>query len=219
MIKAVLFDLDGTLVNSLADLAASTNYALEQYGFPTHNVEKYKYFVGNGMQKLIERVLPEDKRDIDTKQKVFDCFINHYRKHYADKTVAYDGIFELLESIKNKGIKIAVITNKAHEMAETIIDNIFGDMFEIVFGKKEGYPPKPEPSLTLKLISDLGVTSSECMLIGDSGVDIETAKNAKLVSVGVLWGFRTRDELASKGADYIVSEPTEIIEILKELSK
>ena len=108
MIKAVLFDLDGTLVNSLADLSASTNYALEQYGFPTHNVEKYKYFVGNGMQKLIERVLPEDKRNVDTKQKVFDCFINHYRKHYADKTVAYDGIFELLESIKNKGIKIHI---------------------------------------------------------------------------------------------------------------
>lgn len=217
MIKAVLFDLDGTLVNSLYDLAASCNFALESFGFPVHETEKYKYFVGNGMQNLIERILPEDKRDIDTHKKVFDVFFNHYSSHYADKTVPYDGIEEMLSDLKNKGYKVAVISNKAHSMAVEVVNKLLPDTFDIVFGKQEGFPTKPDAALTLKLMSELCVKPEECVLIGDSGMDMAAAKNATCVGIGALWGFRTEDELRKNGADYIVSTPDEIPDIIKEL--
>ncbi len=219
MIKAVLFDLDGTLVNSLEDLANSTNYALEKFGFPTHETEKFKYFVGDGMPKLIERVLPEDKRDTKTHSLVLECFMNHYREHYVDKTAAYNGINELINSLKEKGLKIAVISNKAQEMAVTVANKLFGDVFDIVCGKQEGYPAKPDPALTLKVINDLGVTPNECVFIGDSGMDMAVAKNAKCHSIGVLWGFRTMEELGDYGADYIVHMPFEILQIIGEINE
>ena len=157
MIKAVLFDLDGTLVNTLSDLANSVNFALGEFGFPTHETEKFKYFVGDGMPKLIERVLPEDKRDEDTHSKVLEVFMNHYRVHFADNSREYDGITELLKGLKSKGLKLAVISNKVQEMALKVVDDNFGDIFDIVYGKCEGYPAKPNPALTLKLIDELGV--------------------------------------------------------------
>ncbi|MBR4972953.1 MAG: HAD family hydrolase, partial [Clostridia bacterium] len=207
MIKAVLFDLDGTLVNSLEDLANSTNFALSKFGFPTHETELYKYFVGDGMQKLIERVLPESERDNDTRQKVFDCFFNHYREHYIDKTSAYDGIIELINKLKLSGIKLAVVSNKAEEMALTVVNKIFPNIFDIVCGKQDGFPAKPDAALTLKVINDLGVMPSECLFVGDSGMDMAAAVNANCKGVGVLWGFRTKQELLSNGADYIIENP------------
>lgn len=217
MIKAVLFDLDGTLVNSLEDLAASTNYALELFGFPIHETEKYKYFVGNGMQNLIERVLPESYRDRDTREKVFKVFWNHYKEHYVDKTLPYNGINELLSALKDDGMKIAVVSNKAHEMTVTVVNRLFGDIFDTVCGKVENFPAKPDPTLTLKVIDDLCVKPSECVLIGDSGMDSATAVNAGCMGIGVLWGFRTEEELRTNGAKYIVNKPCEILDILKEL--
>lgn len=219
MIKAVLFDLDGTLVNSLEDLANSTNYALEKFGFPTHETEKFKYFVGDGMPKLIERVLPIENRDEDTHVKVLECFMNHYREHYVDKTVAYDGIDALINFLKEKDIKLAVISNKAQEMAVTVANKLFGNVFDIVCGKQEGYPAKPDPALTLKVINDLGVTPDECIFIGDSGMDMAVAKNAKCLSIGVLWGFRTMEELGNNGADFIVETPFEILQIVGEINE
>ena len=217
MIKAVLFDLDGTLVNSLDDLATSTNYALEKFGFPKHETEKYKYFVGNGMQNLIMRALPEDGRDSETREKVFKAFWNHYAEHYVDKTVPYEGIEELLKALKEDGKKIAIISNKAQEMAVTVAEKIFGDIFDMICGKQDGYPAKPDPSLTLKVMEDIGVKPCECVLIGDSGMDAAAAVNAKCTGIGVLWGFRTEDELRSNGAKYIVSKPAEIMDILKNI--
>lgn len=218
MIKAVLFDLDGTLVNSLEDLANSTNYALSKYGFPTHETEKYKYFVGDGMQKLIERVLPESERDNDTKQKVFDCFFAYYREHYCDKTTVYSGILRLIDELKSNGIKMSVVSNKAEEMAVTVVKKLFVNTFDIVCGKREGYPAKPDARLTLKVINDLKVAPSECLFIGDSGMDMAAAVNANCKGVGVLWGFRTKEELLSNGADYIIENPLQIVEIIKELN-
>lgn len=218
MIKAVLFDLDGTLVNSLEDLADSTNYALAKFGFTTHDTEKFKVFVGDGIPKLIERVLPEDKRDTETHKEVLEVFMNRYRSHFADKTVAYNGITELIDGIKSMNLKIAVISNKAQEMAAEVVNKIFGDVFDIVCGKQEGYPPKPDPALTLKIISDLGVTPEECVLIGDSGMDCATAVNAGCTGIGVLWGFRKEDELRENGANYIVNEPLQIIDIIEEIN-
>ncbi len=215
MIKAVLFDLDGTLVNSLEDLANSTNYALSKYSFPIHETEKYKYFVGDGMQKLIERALPESERGDDTRQKVFDCFLSHYREHYCDKTTVYDGIGELIAQLKYKGIKMAVVSNKAEEMALTVVNKVFGNVFDIVCGKQEGYPAKPDASLTLKVINDLNVVPSECLFVGDSGMDMQAAVNSGCRGIGVLWGFRAKEELLSNGADYIIENPSELMEIIK----
>ncbi len=219
MIKAVLFDLDGTLVNSLEDLADSTNFALKEFGFPTHETEKFKYFVGDGMAKLIERVLPQDSRDGITHAKVLECFMNHYREHYIDKTVAYNGINELISGLKAEGLKMAVISNKVQEMALTVTNKILGDVFEIVCGKQEGYPAKPDPTLTLKVINDLGVMPNECVFIGDSGMDMAVAKNAKCLSIGVLWGFRTKEELCNNGADFIAEEPSKILRIIGDINE
>lgn len=216
MIKAVLFDLDGTLVNSLFDLGASTNYALKKMGFPTHETEKYKIFVGDGMAKLIERALPEDKRDRETINTTLQIFMEHYRAHYVDKTVPYDGISELLDALK--GYKKAVISNKADEMVIPLTKKLLGDRFDIVCGKREGYPTKPDPTLTLEIIEKLGVAPKECIFVGDSGMDMAVAKNSGCVAVGVTWGFRERAELTENGADYIVSQALEILHILKELN-
>ena len=216
MIKAVLFDLDGTLVNSLFDLGASTNYALEKMGFPTHETEKFKIFVGDGMAKLIERALPENKRDGETINTTLQIFMEHYRAHYVDKTVSYDGILELLDRLT--GVKKAVISNKADEMVTPLTKKLLGDRFDIVCGKREGYPTKPDPTLTLEIIEKLGVKPKECIFVGDSGMDLAVAKNSGCVAVGVLWGFRGKEELLANGADYIVSHPCEILHILKEIN-
>ncbi|MBR6510584.1 MAG: HAD family hydrolase [Clostridia bacterium] len=216
MIKAVLFDLDGTLVNSLEDLASSCNYALTYFGFPTHETEKYKYFVGDGMPKLIERVLPEAFRDTETKQKVLEKFLEHYKIHFADNTYAYDGIIKLLEDIKKLNLKTAVISNKAQKPAEEVVSKILGSFyFDIICGKREGYPAKPDPTLTLEIIKELGVEPSECLFIGDSGMDCAVAVNSGAIGVGVLWGFRVKSELLENGAEYIVETPNEILDIIK----
>ena len=219
MIKAVIFDLDGTLVNSLEDLAISTNYALNLFGFPIHETDKYKYFIGDGMQKLIERVLPEDNRDSETKTKVFDAFINYYSKHYLDKTVAYEGIHNVIKTLKQDGIKIAVVSNKADKMAKIVVEKIFGDIFDFVVGKRDGYPTKPDPKLTLEVIDILGVKPEDCAFVGDSGMDMAASVNAGCIGIGALWGFRTKEELQSNGADYVAQQPLEIIDIIKEIDR
>ncbi len=217
MIKAVLFDLDGTLVNSLDDLADSTNFALASLGFPTHETEKYKYFVGDGIPKLIKRALPEGKRTEETQSQCLELFMSRYREHYFDKTDAYDGIKELLLGLKSEGFKIAVISNKAQEMAQKVVSKVFGDIFDSVAGKREGYKSKPDPALMLEIIGELGVTPEDCLLIGDSGMDMAAAVNAKVTGIGVLWGFREKHELIRNGAKFIASKPSQISDIIKEI--
>lgn len=218
MYKAVIFDLDGTLVNSLEDLAISTNYALNKHGFPTHETEKYKYFVGDGMIKLMERVLPEQNRDEKTIQKVFESFFGFYSEHYLDKTVAYDGIHNVLDTLKKDGMKIAVVSNKKDDMAKIVVDKIFGNIFDFVVGKRDGYPTKPDPKLTLEVIDILGVTPKECAFVGDSGMDMAAAKNSGCLAVGVLWGFRESQELNENGADYILNNTSQITELIRKLN-
>ncbi len=217
MIKAVLFDLDGTLVNSLRDLAGSSNYALSCFGYPVHPEESYKIFVGDGMIKLMERILPTENRDGETVQKLFESFWAHYSKHYTDFTTPYDGIIELVSELKKMGLKVAVISNKAEKMAVAVVDKIFGNTFDLIYGKCDGFPTKPDPTLTLKLIDELGVKPQECLLVGDSGMDVATAVNVGCKGIGVLWGFRSREELLANGASYIAEKPQDIIRILKEI--
>ena len=214
MIKAVVFDVDGTLVESLGDLCDSTNYALNKYGFAAHEKEKYKYFVGDGMQKLIERVIPKEAYTEEIHKKVFATFINYYREHFLDKTAPYDGIVESLQKLKANDIKLAIVSNKNDEMAKKVVNKLFSDEFDLVSGKREDYPLKPDPTLTLKIIEEMGVLPCECAFLGDSGMDMATAKNAGCVAVGVLWGFRTEQELLDNGADYILETPAKTADFI-----
>lgn len=219
MIKAVLFDLDGTLVNSLCDLANSVNFALQKFGFPPHEIEKYKYFVGDGMKTLIKRALPEDNGDKNTQSAVFSAFFEHYKHHFADETVVYNGIEELLCALKEEGTKIAVVSNKAQVMCDAVVEKFFGNTFNVICGKREGYPTKPDPALTLHIIEYLGIKPEECLFVGDSGMDMAVAANSGSIGVGVLWGFRAKEELTQNGARYIIESPSQLLKIIGEMNE
>ena len=217
MYKAVIFDLDGTLVNSLDDLAVATNYSLRQHGFNTYPVEDYKYLVGDGMVKLIERAIPDDAFTPETFKAVFDGFMGYYRSHYLVNTKAYDGIIEAVKTLNEMGLKLAVVSNKADDMTNVIVKEFFGDVFTAVTGKRDGYPTKPDPTLTLKIIEEMGVLPNECIFVGDSGMDCANAVNGGCYPLGVLWGFRKKEELLSNGAKTLISNPNEIVPFVKEL--
>ena len=217
MIKAVLFDLDGTLVNSLYDLAAATNYCLENEGLATHDLEKYRYFIGNGIPNLIERALPEGQKTPERIEEVKEKFLRRYSEHCCDKTAPYEGIPELIATLKQRGIKVAIITNKAQSMTDIIVKKLFCDDFVYVLGKREDFPLKPDPSSARYLMEKLSLTPETCLFVGDSGVDMQTALNAGIKSVGVLWGFREREELLENGANYIIDAPHQLLGIIEEL--
>ena len=212
-IKAILFDLDGTLLNTIDDLANAVNYTLTTLNYPTFAVDEYKYKVGNGMRKLIERSLPENHKTDQEIDKALSVFMPYYNKHKMDKTAPYDGIKELLEELKKRGIKTAVVTNKAHSAAKPLIDEVFSGLFDEVTGQKDGVPTKPNPIAVFNTVDALGVTADECLFVGDSGVDMQTAKNAGIFAVGVLWGFRKADELNQNGADALISIPMQLLEL------
>lgn len=214
MIKSIIFDLDGTLLNTIEDLANACNYALTSLGYETHEVERYKTFVGNGRYKLIKRMLPEDDRDIENIEKALKLFDYYYENHMVDMTKPYDGIIEMLDFLIKKGINIAVVSNKPHEFTVEVVKNYFGDRFKAVYGHKKNTKEKPDPWAVLEVIEKFKINKDECLYVGDSEVDINTAKNAGVKSVGVEWGFRGKGELESAGANYIVNKPEQILEIL-----
>ncbi len=218
MIKAVLFDLDGTLADSLIDLADGVNRALTQKGYPTHPVDAFKYFVGDGIPKMIERALPEEHRNNDSVKEIKDIFMPYYAIHYSDNTYAYDGMPELVNTLKAKGFIVAVVTNKEQAMANEVVTSLYGDVFDLIFGKRDGIPAKPDPTAALMAMKELGVTPDECVFIGDSGMDVATAVNSGAVPVGELWGFRKEDELLANGAKYIINKPNELLNIIEELN-
>ena len=217
-IKAVLFDLDGTLTNTLDDLAASTNYALSQHGYPTHETIKFRYFVGDGALKMIERALPEDARQQENLLRLRETFLEHYSIHSQDKTAAYDGVIELVDRLREMGMKTAVVTNKPDSAAQQIVATLLGDRFDAVLGQRDGIPTKPAPDMPLYVMSKLGVTPDECLFVGDSGVDILTGAGCGAHPVGVLWGFRDEKELRENGAQDIISRPSELLEVIDRLN-
>lgn len=217
MIKAVLFDLDGTLVDSLTDLADGVNRAIAKKGFQTHPVDAFKYFVGDGIPKMIERALPENRRDSNTVNEIKKDFLEYYSLHYADNTYAYKGMPELVTTLKEQGFIVAVVTNKQQDMADEVVKSLYGDAFDLIFGKRDGIPAKPDPTAALMAMEQLGVTPKECIFIGDSGMDVATAVNSGAVPVGELWGFRQKDELLKNGAKYIINKPEELLDIIEEL--
>ena len=209
--KAVIFDLDGTLVNSLNDLADSVNIVLASYNLPTHDVESYKYRVGNGIRKLMQRSLPEDKQDL--LDEALEKFKAVYARHNMDKTRPYEGITELLEKLCAQNIKLGVCTNKHDEAAKVIIKALFGeDIFDEIIGDKQGLKRKPDPGKVLAMAQNWNLQPQEIAYLGDSGVDMQTAVNAGMLAVGVLWGFRTEAELKENGADILISSPLELLQ-------
>ena len=216
MYKVAIFDLDGTLLDTLKDLADACNFALRSYGFPEHQIEEYKYFLGNGAYKLIERALPIGKKDGETVDKVLTEFKKYYEKHKSDFTKPYDGIEDLLIALKEAGIKTAVVSNKPHEFAVEIVERYFAKSFDIVFGKREGYLAKPDPTTVIETLNHFKCKKEEAVYIGDSDVDMFTGKNAGLFSIGVAWGFRGARELSAAGANKIVYTSEELLsEIIK----
>lgn len=210
MFKYVIFDLDGTLLNTIDDLADAGNWVCRNHGWPTHTVEEYKRYVGSGMARLAVRFSPEEWHTEEGVQKILDEFLPYYAAHKEDKTAPYPGVPELLEHLRAAGVSIAVLSNKAHALAVPVIEGYFPQKFQYIQGGVEGLPLKPDPALLLKLMENMGATQENTLFVGDSDVDIRTAKHAEVTSCGVLWGFRGREELEREGADLLASSAKEL---------
>ncbi len=212
MKKLIIFDLDGTLLNTIADLAHSTNFALESNGFPTHEIEEYKYFVGNGINKLFERALPEGEKSEENIAKVRNVFLVHYDRHNADHSRPYEGMVELLEQLLKKGIKLAVASNKYQAATEKLVPHFFPTVsFVAILGQREGINPKPDPTIVHDILSVANVTKEETLYVGDSNVDMQTAINSGVDACGVAWGFRPVAELGAYHPKYIAHKAADIL--------
>jgi len=213
--KAVIFDLDGTLLDTLEDIADSMNSVLERFGYPTHDIEAYKYFVGDGFRNLVLRALPEDDRTDENIEKGFIAVRDEYSRRWSNKTKPYPGISTMLDGFASRGIKLAVLSNKSDDFAKLMIKKFLPDWeFSAVFGERQGIPKKPDPAGALEIADLLGVRTDECLYLGDTGVDMRTASAAGMFAVGVLWGFRQADELLANGADVLINEPPEALGLL-----
>lgn len=212
MIKLAIFDLDGTLLDTLGDIAGACNHALTECGCPTHEVEAYKRFVGSGIMNLFRRSLPEEQRTEEMVMKMRDAFVQYYDAHKDDKTRPYPGISDLLDSLTAKGIKLAVASNKYQEATEELVAQYFRDYsFTSVLGQREGRPIKPDAGIIFEAMASCeGVRPDEVIYCGDSDVDMQTGINAGVKTVGVTWGFRSREELAAYSPCLLADNPEEI---------
>lgn len=212
MKKLVVFDLDGTLVDSIADLGNAVNFALKEYNLPLHPMDDYYGFVGNGMEDLVRRSMGESGGNNELYFKVRKEFDGYYHAHCNDKTVAYKGVAELLDELKSKGIKTAVLTNKAQQYVGGILNKCFpSHSFAAFYGQREGIARKPSSQGFELLLKELGFSKSDTLFVGDSEVDVKTAVNADVDLVAVSWGYRSEDVIRGAGASVIVSEPNEIL--------
>lgn len=215
MKELVIFDLDGTLINSIKDLGAATNFALQKNGYPVHPLEAYPMYVGNGVNKLIERALPEAARNQENIELLKKDFKEYYDNHNTDFTTTYEGMPELLRELQEKGIKVAVASNKYQAATEKLVRHYYpGIDFVEICGQQEGIPIKPDPSIVFGILADAGVRKQNVLYVGDSGVDMETARRACVESVGVTWGFRSAKELQQFNAGTIVDTPSQILQLL-----
>lgn len=213
MYKNVLFDLDGTLLNTIDDLADAANHICAAHGWPLHDVTAYKHFVGNGIPKLVERFSPTDCRDAETQALVLREFEGRYAAHMQDKTAPYPGLPQLLERLRAAGVRMAVYSNKEDGLAGQVVAHYFGaDVFDLVRGARPGIAPKPAAEGTLALLAELSWNAAETLYVGDSNVDMATAQNAGMVSCGVLWGFRDEQELTAAGAVTLAGDAEELYE-------
>ena len=211
----IIFDLDGTLINTIDDLGQACNHALAACGFPTHKIEDYPRLVGNGINKLIERALPEEHRNEETVLRAREYFVPYYDEHNCDLTRPYDGIAELLQTLKAEGHLLAVASNKYQAATEKIVAQLFPNIFDVVLGERENIPRKPNPQIVYDITHSLSpIAHTPILYIGDSLVDAETAKAAKLPFVACTWGFCTKEQLATANPNYTINHPSELINIL-----
>lgn len=213
MKSLVIFDLDGTLLNTISDLGAACNYALNQKGYPGHPLAAYNYMVGNGVRKLMERAEPD--ADEQTIEELLMLFRSYYDEHCTDTTRPYPGMQDLLTELTERGIKIAVASNKYQAAVEKIIRHYYPDIpFVALMGQEEGRPIKPDPSIVFAVLNESPTPKAKVVFVGDSAVDMETARRACVDSIGVTWGFRPASELRRALADHVVSSPKEILKLV-----
>ena len=212
MKKAVIFDLDGTLLNTLGDLASSVNFALRECGYPERTVEEVRSFIGNGVIMLMRRSVPKGTNEADEKA-CFEKFRAYYLEHMEDTTAPYDGVNELIEKLSARGIKTAVVSNKLDAGVKGLCEKYFPGL-TCAFGVNNESERKPAPANVFKALSKLKVEKSEALYVGDSEVDVQTAQNAGLEMVGVTWGYRSRETLVSSGANHIVEKPEKLLDLV-----
>jgi phosphoglycolate phosphatase len=209
----VIFDLDGTLLNTLEDLVDSVNFALTLYGFPCKKMEEVRSFAGNGVARLIELSIPNGSNNPQYEKCLAD-FRLHYSKNMQNKTIAYDGIGELLGRLAKENFKIAIVSNKFDAAVKELNQVYFKEYIKLAIGESEDVLKKPAPDMLFKAIEELGTTGDKTVYIGDSEVDVKTAQNSGITSIGVTWGFRNREVLEQEGADYIIDRPEELLKIV-----
>lgn len=210
MYNTYIFDLDGTLLSTLGDLAASCNYALRTNGMPERTIDEVRVFVGNGVKKLMERAVPNGE-DNPAFEKTYSDFRKHYMEHNLDTTKPYDGVMDLLKELNSRGKKVAVVSNKFYAATKELCRHFFGNLVQVAIGEREDIRKKPAPDTVIEAMRQLGVTTEGTVYIGDSDVDIETARNSGMPCISVLWGFRDRDFLLQHGATTLVDTPTDIL--------
>ncbi|UJS16454.1 MAG: HAD family hydrolase [Candidatus Jettenia sp.] len=213
--KAVLFDLDGTLLDTLEDLSNATNHVLARNGFPTHTLDIYRYFVGDGAAMLMNRALPEDKRNDDIIRVCVQAFREEYGRNWNRKTKPYDGVAEMLDALTAHGLKMAILSNKPDDFTKLCVAEFLQDWaFDIVLGQRNSFPLKPNPASAREIAKCLNVHPSEFIYLGDTAIDMKTAVAAGMFPVGALWGFRTEKELLENGAQMLIKKPQEILDLL-----
>lgn len=209
--KLAIFDMDGTILNTLDDLADSMNHSLAAYNLPLRTVDEVRSFVGNGIRKAVERAVPEGL-SVEQIDEVHAEFTSYYKDHCAIKTRPYEGILEVIKALRDKGILTAVVSNKADFAVQSLCVDYFDGLFDCSVGDKEGQRRKPYPDGVLSVLDQLGVDKEDAVYIGDSDVDFETAKNSEMDVIMVGWGFRDEDFILSKGAEFVIHEPKEILQ-------
>ncbi|RJX24839.1 MAG: HAD family hydrolase [Desulfurivibrio sp.] len=212
-VKAIIFDLDGTLLNTLDDLADSMNRVLMRLGFPTHPTAAYKYFVGDGIEKLASRVLPEAQRNTVTVKICVEEMQQEYGEHWRDKTCPYAGINDMLQALTKRGISLNILSNKPDALTQLTVASFFPSyVFANVAGAKKNTPKKPDPTSALHIVKSLVLSADQFLYLGDTSTDMETAKNAGILALGALWGFRTASELQASGAQDLLEHPLDILQ-------
>lgn len=212
--KGIIFDLDGTLVDSLHDISDAMNTVLESLNYPTHTYDTYQYFIGSGLRNLVSKALPATNNSDDQIEICFECIINEYREICTLKTKPYEGILELLENLTSKNIKMAVFSNKADELTKKIASEIFPNYFDTAVGLSTEELKKPNPFEAVEISKNWNLKPEEILFVGDSDIDMQTAVNANMFPVGVSWGYRTEEELKTSGAKLVINNASELIEIL-----
>ncbi|MGJ5641642.1 HAD family hydrolase [Formosa sp. S-31] len=212
--KGVIFDLDGTLVDSVEDISDAMNQVLKTYNYPTFEYASYKSFIGHGLKNLSARVLPPEEKTEGLIEEVFLAMLDVYKDNCIDKTKPYEGVLELLETLSKTNLKLSVFSNKADPLTKKITKAILPDCFDYVLGLTEESLKKPNPLKAIQVSMDYNYKPQDFLFVGDTSVDMETAKNANMTSVGVSWGFRTVAELEAHGANHIINSPMELLELL-----